>query len=544
MRGALLFSLTFALASGCGGISLVSPASGDAAWRELRSPHFILRTDLGEADAAERLTEFERIYGAFEDVAYPHEPKPRGTIQIILFASEGEYERFSPQGAAAFFTTSPNDPERPPTLVLPQGLSDGVRALFQHELSHRFVAFYFPAAPTWLNEGMAEFYSSLRLDAERVYIGEPLLDRFLITGDRWSTVRVDDRSNVLAVPTGALPSLDVLRSFDQATFYAEDGGGPRSREAKLRVTANYTAAWGLVHLLQVGRQDLHARFLRYLRALTEATRDPAAAWNDAYGDLPPGELQRAFNAFVGTQEVEIVSRPYAPRPPVEQAARAMSAAEVHVLRARLHDWSDAGSRRAAEPHLALAVAAAPDHPEPRLARGLIRLASGDVDGCRADLSRAVDLAPSDPRYLFPLAAVLTRAELDLPEGARVWDEIEPLVKLLEHRASTTMQLNFLAAYSTVRGRFARALRYAERAISSQASCEACYDTLAELFAAEGQLPSAVQAARIALNLTPERDRTGKQERLRRLAAYQRAMVEAEIGRREPGQPAPSAPDKR
>lgn len=107
-----------------------------------------------------------------------------------------------------------------------------------------------------------------------------------------------------------------------------------------------------------------------------------------------------------------------------------------------------------------------------------------------------------------------------------------------------MQLNFLASYYTLHRRFGRALHHAQRAIASQASCEVCYDTLAELFAAEGQLLSAVQAQKIALNLTPEHGRTAKRERLRRLGAYQQALVEAEIGRRKPGQPAPSAPDKR
>lgn len=295
-------------------------------------------------------------------------------------------------------------------------------------------------------------------------------------------------------------------------------------------------------MLQLGREDLHARFLRYLQSLTEAARDPAEAWAAAFGDLPSGELQRVFDDFVAAQKVAVSVRPYTPRPPVKSTARSMSAAEVHVLRARLRDWDDPAGRQAAEAEIAYAVAIEPDQPEPWLARATLRIVDGELERSRAGLRRAVELAPSDPRYIFPLAAVLSMAEVDLPEGARVWDEIAPLVQRLERGAETTMQLNFLAGYYALRRRFGRALHHARRAIASQASCEVCYDTLAELFAAEGQLPSAVQAQKIALNLTPEHDRTAKRERLRRLGVYQQALVEAEIGRRKPGHPAPSAPD--
>jgi len=46
------------------------------------------------------------------------------------------------------------------------------RRIFQHELTHRFVHYFIPASPVWLNEGMACFYETMSVVHGEAIIGE------------------------------------------------------------------------------------------------------------------------------------------------------------------------------------------------------------------------------------------------------------------------------------------------------------------------------------------------------------------------------------
>jgi tetratricopeptide (TPR) repeat protein len=43
---------------------------------------------------------------------------------------------------------------------------------------HRFVGFHFPAAPTWLNEGLAKYYETMRIEEGKARVGLPPPDAF------------------------------------------------------------------------------------------------------------------------------------------------------------------------------------------------------------------------------------------------------------------------------------------------------------------------------------------------------------------------------
>lgn len=526
----LLLSSTFALTLGCAGTPILTcPEKGGPPWIELRSQHLVLHTDLDEADGKARLAEFEQSYGAFEDIAFPYEPKPGGVIHLVVFADPSAYKQFASPDAAGHFIRQTSLQELAPTLVFSSGQGAEVRAIFQHELSHRFSAHYFPASPAWLNEGMADFHATLRLTDGEVHLGRPSSNRTFTREPDWLAVP-HERRRVLAVPIRALPAVDALLSLDYAGFYAYDGADSTSRDARRRRAANYAAAWALVHVLELGDVPLRTRFLRYLEALNVATRSPDQAFRDAFGDLPAGALQRAFDAFVQQDETSFAAQPYRPRTPETERTGTMQDSDVHLLWARLRRWNEAAAARAAAADLDEAVLLAEADPEPHLARGTFRLVTRDNAGALRDLARAAALASDDPRYLYPLAALRTRIEAALPPEQRAWGPVEALVGTLEPRATTTRQLDFLAGYYVLRRRFAIARVFAGRAIDSDMACDACYETLAEILFELGKLDDAVAAQTIALNLHPEGElRPGSLSRLRRYREAAAARSSEAVG---------------
>src|SRR2546421_11590162 len=60
----------------------VPPSRGGASWRELRSAHFVLRTDLPESEARLRMADLETYRDALL-AAWPARPPPR---EVAMFA--------------------------------------------------------------------------------------------------------------------------------------------------------------------------------------------------------------------------------------------------------------------------------------------------------------------------------------------------------------------------------------------------------------------------------------------------------------------------
>jgi len=50
-----------------------------------------------------------------------------------------------------------------------------------------------PGAPLWLNEGLAEYFSTMKVDADEVVVGD-YLSNFTFTANSWGASRVDGES--------------------------------------------------------------------------------------------------------------------------------------------------------------------------------------------------------------------------------------------------------------------------------------------------------------------------------------------------------------
>src|SRR5689334_4553931 len=166
---ALLVALSL-LVVGCAG-TFRSPAHGGPQWVELSSEHFVVESDLDVDIATQTLQALEAFREALETIAFPSESQPIGRTRLVIFRRVDEYVEIGPQGSDGYFTPRGNllDPE-PRAVLYAESHTFGRN--IQHELVHRYVAFHFPAAPIWLNEGLAEFYSTLALKDGMALAGE------------------------------------------------------------------------------------------------------------------------------------------------------------------------------------------------------------------------------------------------------------------------------------------------------------------------------------------------------------------------------------
>jgi tetratricopeptide (TPR) repeat protein len=407
---ALLLAIVAPGAAGANG-PFVCPAKGGPPWREFRTEHFVLRTDLEPVRGAEMVRELEFARSAVLHAAYPSPPSIPGAIHAVAFSDDDDFEDVSPPKAAAFFTTLDGFT---PTVVLPATLRARTRAVLIHEMTHRFSSFSLLRRPMWLDEGYAVYMESMGS---------------VTFGGKMTVGTVPEGVPVLASRTDRVRVRDLLAWKQVDTAWGAD-----------LVRRYYASSWLLVHYL-VNRQP--AALGDFFRRLGRA-EDPFAAWKASFPRwdpaLPGGldDLEDAIDAYGRGGEYQYRKLDLQVSPVVTE--HSVQPAEVHALRAALlalrgdaqgaqvraevdeaiaEDPGSPGALavmvrlRSREDTLPLARAAVKVHPEDWRAWSALASSLGPGTGAErlAARRKAAALAPEEPLALLFLARDLEAASL-------------------------------------------------------------------------------------------------------------------------------------
>ncbi len=226
-------------------------------WVQARSPHFHV---VGNADAAKvkALTEkLERFHQAM-DQTFLRPVHPVIPSTVILMKSQAAlrpFSRLSPDGepvtAQGFMQAGP---ERM-YLVVNLGPATAERTAF-HEYTHLLVNLKFGSVPLWLNEGLANYFQTIRLWDSHFSLGE------------W---RPDYEQTLRQM--GFIP-LHVLADVEEDSPYY-------NREERLQ--RFYAQSWLLVHYLLHGEQGRHRKGLEVLLELLRDGVPQEQAFEQAVG---------------------------------------------------------------------------------------------------------------------------------------------------------------------------------------------------------------------------------------------------------------------
>jgi hypothetical protein len=294
-------------------------AKGEGAWREFRSNHFVLRTDASREEARESLVDFETTYETLRAILFVGDPGGAKPVHVVLFAHGADLRRFIPPGTIAAFLWSPSDdPELPSTMLLETSFSDEARRIFVHEMTHAFIGRTLSHVPLWLNEGLAKYFETMRIESGRVVVGNAIPE--------------------FSMAANQMPSLPALLAADASIFYA--GRDAHSVEGLHQQTSFYVAAWFLVHMFMHGKADYRGRFHDFLDAL-KRRESATQAWKRAFDEATLRRLEVDYLEYLRTDPLPAgyvtVDVPIAEK--VESMHRVMPTAEVDRLWDRL--WRSA-----------------------------------------------------------------------------------------------------------------------------------------------------------------------------------------------------------
>ena len=355
-------------------------------WKQLRSRNFLAVGNATEEELRRAVTELE----AFQTVLLEMFPSiglasPVPTL-IVVLKDNDTFGRFQPRDAGGrreewvggYFTALPDVNYMVTGWRGENGLAFDV--VF-HEFTHYVLNRNLSHVPLWLGEGVAEFYSTFRIDTAMnlTLVGETPALRlpFLRTHAPLPLERM--LTNETAVQL-------FERDQDRAMFYAQ--------------------SWALVHYLFLGQRGARTKQIGvYLDAL-EKGRTLDEAFTRAF-ECSKDELGRELTKYITDRKYPVLAIKRTGQAEGAGEVEGMREADAEALQADL--LSRIGALDDAEKAANRALAVQPAHAKARVALARVRRAQDRRDEALAMLQAAAGEAGDDLAVRMELASTLLAA---------------------------------------------------------------------------------------------------------------------------------------
>lgn len=388
---------------------LSAHAASSPAWSVARSNHFEVYSQAGPASARTALDWFEQLRTFFQEQT-SLSPTPPVRLRVIGFASAKEYEAYQLRTVSdAYYAGYGND-----NYIVMPGLSSHQWETAAHEYVHALLHTRGAHLPLWLNEGLADVYSTVRV------------------GEHGSTVGAVNPNRISLLRSSPRPPLGELLDLSDEQFHAAT-----NRDA---AGLFYARSWALTHMLLFAPQ-YHSQFAALLMALSSgepghvalprlyhrpltAVADDLEAWINQQAHFVPVPLS-GVTPRPGTVTLESVS-PF--------ASRTLMADLLFTL---------SEFKRATALYTALAQES-PGDAHALAALGNIGLRQNDFPQARQYWRQALQHGIQDATLCFQYAVLASQANLPADE---IRPALERAIALRPHFDDARYQLALLEANS-------------------------------------------------------------------------------------------------
>jgi tetratricopeptide (TPR) repeat protein len=370
-----------------------------APWHRVDTAHYALIGDVPARTLRGLAGDLEVLQALLEGLN-PGEWLRSPRAQVIVFAGETTFARHAPLTAgdrpapvSGFFLSHPHGD----FVVVSAAAEPDVHRVLYHEALHRFVRHHLPEAPLWLNEGLAEFYSTLEVAPGEAWVGRQVIE------------------HVVRLQRGQRRPLAELLEVTAADAHAE--------EEAVQDGAFYAESWALVHHLLTAEEGGRAAIARYAGRLRDG-HDPIAAFTAEFGDLASldrridGELRRA------PREPARVAVGGSPRHGEQRPAPSIAPADLHYRLGWLLAHHSPARAAAAREAFDIALGFNADHAGATMGLGWLEELAGDHDAARQLYARAAALDQRDPLPRLLEAESLLRLAGELRDSPRRADRTQ------------------------------------------------------------------------------------------------------------------------
>jgi tetratricopeptide (TPR) repeat protein len=437
---------------------LLAPLLSAAAsqWISLRSGSITVLTDAGERQGRQCLARLEEL----RDSLGQQWGQPLA-VRVLLFRRDGDFAELRGEGPAGGFFQS--GPERD-YIALPAS-SAGWQRILSHEYVHLLLHHSTGPLPKWLEEGLAEFYSTAGVSRGKLRIGVPVAEHLAALRRR--------------------RLLEAGEFLEASREFAHGRGEPAA--------LFYPQSWALVHMLML-EPEYRGRMDELLGLLNEAVPE-LAAFQKAFGKTLD-EAMRGLDAYLGRAVLPMLeTAAAAPERGQAQPMAANHEAEIaQVELALLRGRTEVAQRK-----LERLEREHGDSPEVRTALALFALGANDRERALQQLRRAIELGSTDALPYFEYAIALR--DQGAPDELVKRHLLEALERNPNHAEAhfiVGLMLSRAGDDEAAAGHYREAARLLPRQSSFWHALALCHHRL-------GQQEEAMKAAQRALNAatTPE-----------------------------------------
>jgi tetratricopeptide (TPR) repeat protein len=351
----------------------VLPAQSVAkdSWTSVRSKNFLLLGNASEKDIRTvglRLEQFREVFSRLFTTLNVNSPIP---TTVVVFKNDDSYRPFKlNQNTAGYFQPGPD--VNYITLTLGKDLrseQDPFTIIF-HEYTHLLVRNTSDNVPTWFNEGLAEYYSTVNITGDqRVVLGRPIA------------------SHIYRLRDNHLLPLRTLFQVDQKSPYYNEGD---------KQSIFYAESWALLHYLMLGNNGQRMPQLGKFVELLSANAPVEQAFQRAFG-MSFESMEKELAAYIQRDRYPVINSNLADKigydVAMESAPLSEAAAQAYLGDLLLHS-----NRAEAETYLQRALALDPDLALANASLGMLRVRQGRVGEALKSLERALQV--SDQNYLI------------------------------------------------------------------------------------------------------------------------------------------------
>ena len=376
------------------------PAGSADEWVHLNTPHFEIYTDAGEKKGREAILYFEQVRGFVAEITHANWDQAV-PVRIVAFKSEKQFRPYAPNGAAVAYYAATQSRD----YIVMEDIDSEHFPIAIHEYMHLVIRHAGVKLPTWLNEGLADVFSTLRPAGKDAVIGEVL------------------KGHVRTLAIEKWLDFETLTSVNESS---------RNYSEKSRAGVFYAESWALAHMMYLSR-DYHDGFARFLATLNEG-KSTAEALRIVYNSTPV----KVFDDLHGYMRQNTINIGVFPAKLEKSADGAtltpVSSLDSGVLRADL--LAASGKRDQAKTAFEELATQFPGISDISKSLGYLAWQRGDTETARKYFEEALPNA-SDPQMCYHLAVLYPASQAD--------KAVEALLKALRLKpdyADARMRLGF------------------------------------------------------------------------------------------------------
>jgi Flp pilus assembly protein TadD len=393
-------------------LPIVQAKQPESPWLEIRTPHFSVVTDAGEKKGKEVALRFEQMRAVFAGLLLKQKLNDSFPLQVLALKSDKQYDQLAPGSSSSSATAGfMARGDAPYFIVLDLFEVEPWRDI-THDLAHIYLDGNYPATEPWFDEGMAEYFGSVRVDDKQVGLGsDPEIAVRGVDTSEMSHSRAIGRSLTDLLQTPVWLSMDDLFRIQRS--------GPESANHR---TMFYAQSWITIHYL-IAHNQMSA-IGGYFDLIHNQHIPVADAMQRAFG-MNPQQFEKAVRDYFISlktlaQAADAASRGLVPEVTIYQSpspvvpedvtpvTRPVSELEARVLTDEVL-LRQPNHRAQATKELQTLADQESDSISLFRALGYAAIQQQDFKGAIAQLQNAVDLNAKDPWIYYYLALAKYRA---------------------------------------------------------------------------------------------------------------------------------------